>query len=125
MKKYLIFGSGVLTGIILTFLVALIYNANNAAPQNENIRWFDKPGDIIEIKSFEVFQVLGDNAALAWGENVAGEVYVITNDEGKFYYDEEVIKVPKDKVVRQVGIYHYMTRNETDKTVRIVRIMDE
>lgn len=125
MNKYLIFGSGVLTGIIVTFLVALIYNMNNASPQNENIRWFDRPGDIVEIKEFEVFQVLGDNAALAWGESVGGEVYVITNNEGKFYYDTEKIKVPDNKVVRQVGIYHYLTRNETDKTVRIVRIMDE
>ena len=36
-----------------------------------------------------------------------------------------IVKVPEDKVARQVGVYQYETKAEMDKTVPIVRIMDK
>ena len=38
--------------------------------------------------------------------------------------DDEVVEVPKDKVVRKVGVYHYQTKMELDKTVSVIKIMD-
>lgn len=92
--------------------------------------WFDKPGDVLEVKSFKVFQVLGDNSALVHGKEnnyyyYGGAVYLLTNDEGKYYYDDEIVDVPKGKTVRQFGIYQYQTRSEFEKTVPIIRIVDK
>lgn len=138
MKKWLIFLGGVITGIVLTFL--FIYIASESMPKtdtiaeeakyNEDINFFEKPGDLVKDKSFEVFQVLSDDAALVRALSDArlglylGPVYLLTNDEGKFYYDEEKIKAPNGKVFRQVGIYRYPTKNEIIKTVPIIKLMD-
>ena len=137
MKKWLIFLGGVITGIVLTFL--FIYIASESMPKtdtiaeeakyNEDINFFEKPGDLVKDKSFEVFQVLSDDAALVRALSDArlglylGPVYLLTNDEGKFYYDEEKIKAPNGKVFRQVGIYRYPTKNEIIKTVPIIKLM--
>jgi hypothetical protein len=43
----------------------------------------------------------------------------------KYYYDDEKIETPKGKVVRQIGIYQYPTKNDFVKTVPIIEIMDE
>lgn len=50
---------------------------------------------------------------------------LIVNRERKYYYDDEIVKVPKGKVVRQVGIYQYPTQNDMMKTVPIIMIMDK
>jgi hypothetical protein len=41
------------------------------------------------------------------------------------YYDDQVIKVPEGKCMRQIGVYEYQTRMETIKTVPIVQVMNE
>ncbi len=130
MKKWLIFGSGVVTGVVLTFLFAFLFSASRS-DSNNGTTWFEKPGDVIEVKSFKVFQVLDKDAALVNGvsheeyEIYTGAVYLLTNDGGKYYYDDEVIKVPEGKVVRQIGIYQYQTKSEFEKTVPIIQIMDK
>ena len=69
------------------------------AKYNDDINFFEKPGDPVKDKSFEVFQVLSDDAALVRALSDAhldmylGPVYLLTNDEGKYYYDEEKILV--------------------------------
>ena len=138
MKKWLIFLGGVITGIVLTFL--FIYIASESmqktdsiseeAKYDDNINFFEEPGDVVKDKSFEVFQVLSDDAALVRAQSDAsldmylGTVYLLTNDEGKYYYDEEKIKAPNGKVFRQVGIYRYPTKNDIIKTVPIIKLMD-
>ena len=54
-----------------------------------------------------------------------GAVYLLVNEDGKYYYDDEIIEVPDGKVVRQVGIYKYSTKNDFEKTVPIVQIMNK
>lgn len=135
MKKWLVFILGVLTGIVLTILFAIILSSGvktneNDREKNSGVTWFDKPGDVLEVKSFKVFQVLGDNSALVHGKEnnynyYGGAVYLLTNDEGKYYYDDEIVDVPKGKTVRQFGIYQYQTRSEFEKTVPIIRIVDK
>ena len=54
-----------------------------------------------------------------------GPVYLLINEEGRYYYDDEEIIVPKGKVVKQVGIYQYQTKAELEKTVPIIQILDK
>ena len=130
MKKWFIFVGGILTGIVLMILVAFAYSASKS-DRNNGLTWFEKPGDIIEINSFKIFQVLYDDAALVHGKShenydiFSGAVYLLTNESGKYYYDDEIVEVPDGKVVRQVGIYRYQTNSLGEKTVPIIKIMDE
>lgn len=132
MKKWLIFGGGVLTGIVLTIVFAFVLSKHNT--NNNGITWFDKPGEVINGDAFKVIQVIGKDAALVMGKSdntfnlgidmYMGAVYLITNDEGKYYYDDEIIKVTDGKIVRQVGVYKYKTNSNSVKTVPIIVIMD-
>ena len=132
MKKWLIFGGGVLTGVILTFLFAFIFFGSRS-DGDDGTTWFEKPGDVIEVDAFEVFQVLGEDAALVQGKShefssrevFRGAVYLLTNEDGKYYYDDEVVRVPEGKVARQVGIYRYQTESKFEKTVPIIQIMSK
>ncbi len=129
MKKWLIFGGGVLTGIVLTLLFAFFFSSNSSN-SGGGATWFEKPADMIEVKSFKVFQVLGEDAALVNGKSddddlYLGAVYLLTNEDGKYYYDDEVINVPDGKVVRQIGIYKYQTKTDFEKTVPIIQIMSK
>ena len=130
MNKWVYFGLGVIAGIVLTFVFAYIYNAS-MAKGNDGLTWFEEPGEVVDVKSYRVFQVIGDDAALVEGqtyENLeiyTGAVYLLINEEGKYYYDEEIIRVPDGKVVRQVGIYKYPTKSDFIKTVPIIAIMDK
>ena len=138
MNKWLYFGGGVLTGAVLTFLALfLIGTSSQESVQNDpGLTYFDQPGDVIESNSFKVFQSLSEGAALVSAENpkntkyenikyTGGLICLLVNNEGKFYYDDEIVKVPEGKVARQVGIYQYETKAEMGKTVPIVRIMDK
>ena len=130
MKKWLIFGGGMVTGIILTFLCAFIFSGIPSSSIN-GMTWFEKPGDVIEVKSFKVFQVIGKDAALVDGASLeeleiyTGAVYLLMNEDGKYYYDDEIVRVPENKVARQVGIYRYKTKSDLEKTVPIIQIMDK
>ena len=57
----------------------------------------------------------------------AGDVllYLLRNNDGKYYYDDEIVGVPSGKVVRQTGIYKYQTKSEDYKTVPIIEIVDK
>ena len=134
MKKLLIFGAGVLTGVVLTVVFAFVFSAVQQTKELSGAKLFEKPGEVIDVNAFQVFQVIGDNSALVFGgeigeysgtEHFTGPAFVITNDEGKYYYDEEIIRVPENKVVRQVGIYKYRTNSGMDKTVPIIKIMEK
>ena len=92
---------------------------------------FDAPGDVVEDNNFKVFQVIADDAALVNAQSeedldlYLGKVYLVVNNEGKYYYDEQIIKAPQGKVFRQVGICRYPTRNDMVKTVPIIMLMDK
>ena len=128
MKKWLIFGGGVVTGVVLTFVI-LFFVAKGR--QQEDFKLFEKPGEVVDVSSFKVFQVLDDDVALVNGASneeydiYMGAVYLLINDEGKYYTDDEIIEVPNGKVVRKVGVYHYQTKSELDKTVSVIEIMDK
>lgn len=136
MKKWVIYLLGVLTGIVLMFAVAFIVNLNasqkdsfNELENNDGITFFKEPGEIININSVEVFQVLDEQAALVMCENERGfyrePICLIVNNEGKYYYDDQIIKISEGEVFKQVGIYQYPTKNGDIKTVPIIKIMEK
>lgn len=123
-KKWVVYALGIVSGIALTFIV--LYLMAGCSSSN-GVKYFEKPGDCISTNSFKVFQVLDEGVALANEieeyEIPTGVVVLLINDEGKYYYDDQIIKVPSGKCARQVGVYIYPTKMEIEKTVPIVKIM--
>lgn len=126
MKKWLIFLGGVVAGIVLTFLIAFIISSSKAS----GVTNFEKPGPIVNETSVKVLQVLDDNAALVHGKEPGtfsdlymGPIYLLRNDNGVFYYDDEIIHKPKDKKFRQTGVYKYKTNAGAYKTVAIIELL--
>lgn len=122
MKKWVVFCLGIITGIVITILFALL-TVNIFNPEN-GIKWFEKAGDTINETSFRVLQVIGNNKALVQN-NSSSPVYLLTNEEGKYYYDDEHITVPSDKEVKQIGIFKYNSKADIEKTVPVIMIMDK
>jgi hypothetical protein len=142
MNKWIFFVAGIVVGVILTGFFNLLKlssestegngsnNTEMESKKDNGITFFEEPGDVVKGGSFKVFQVISKDAALVRCEPNYSNVYtgivcLIVNRERKYYYDDEIVKVPKGKVVRQVGIYQYPTQNDMMKTVPIIMIMDK
>ena len=131
MSKTITFICGIVAGIVLTFVGLYIYGRVEGTINNqdmEGVTMFEAPGDVMHTDGFKVFQVVATNGALCKTKEdgyYLGPVCMLINMDGKYYYDEEIITVPKGKVARQVGIYQYTTRKDFGKTVPIVQIMDK
>lgn len=128
-KFILIYVAGIVTGCVLLFVIGCIINAKNSSAQKEDIVMFDSPRNAVPGKSFKVVQVLPDGNALASVDNVYddnfGIVVLFLGDENTSYYDDQKIEIPKGKVAKQIGNYSYMSRMKIEKTVPVVKIMDE
>ena len=62
MKKLLIFIAGMVSGILLLFLISL-FVANQSS--NDGLRLFEEEGECVSTNSFQVIQVLDSGSALA------------------------------------------------------------
>lgn len=128
-KFILTYVAGIVTGCVLLFVIGCIINAKNSSAQKEDIVMFDSPRNAVPGKSFKVVQVLPDGNALARIDNVYddnfGIVVLFLGDESTSYYDDQKIEIPKGKVAKQIGNYSYMSRMKIEKTVPVVKIMDE
>lgn len=128
-KFILTYVAGIVTGCVLLFVIGSIINAKNSSAQKEDIVMFDSPRNAVPGKSFKVVQVLPDGNALASVDNVYddnfGIVVLFLGDESTSYYDDQKIEIPKGKVAKQIGNYSYMSRMKIEKTVPVVKIMDE
>lgn len=131
MKKIWLYLLGVLSGVVLMFIISFIINLTRSS----NVRFFDKPGDIITIQrltgeteavqSFVVFQALDNGMALATGGSLFQDIDVLLwNDKGTPYYDNQIVIAPEGKYFRQVGIFKYESTDKMMRTVPIVTIMD-
>lgn len=129
MKKTGIFILGVLTGIALSFLISiLIVNSNS----NKGLTFFEEAGECISVNSFRVFQVFDSGTALASERRPVGciigggEITVLfVPQDGKAYYDDQIINVPSGKCVKQIGTFRYPTASGFEKTVPVVDILDK
>ena len=68
MKKGLIFFLGMITGVLLFVFVAMLFMLPNSQEtgEDDNISLFATPGETMNLKSFEIMQVLPNGSALAW-----------------------------------------------------------
>ena len=128
-KFILTYVAGIVTGCVLLFVIGCIINAKNSSAQKEDIVMFDSPRNAVPGKSFKVVQVLPDGNALVRIDSCFdvnfGIVVHFLGDESTSYYDDQKIEIPKGKVAKQIGNYSYMTRMKIEKTVPVVKIMDE
>lgn len=81
----------------------------------------------MSMKKFKVFQVFGDNSALANDCTTDekelfcfGAVVLLEPQRTIDYYDDMYISVPKDKCSVQNGVYRYEAKNGNLKTVPII-----
>lgn len=137
MKKIWVYLLGLLSGIVITIVVLLVFGLIIRAKNDPGITmlngmsFFETPGEVIKETSFKVFQALDDGAALAEGKGDGhSSVYLGLNvllysEEKTPYYDEQIVTLPQGKCFRQVGIYRYHAKSGIDKTVPIVMIMDK
>ena len=126
-KFILTYVAGIVTGVVLTFMVGVLVTKLQARSSSDEIVMFDKPRGVVPGDMFEVMQVMPDGSALATGCSILsdnyGTIVLFIGDESTSYYDNQKIYVPDGKVLKQVGTYSYMARNEMYKTVPIVKIM--
>ena len=126
-KFILTYVAGIVTGVVLTFMVGFLVTKLQARSSSDEIVMFDKPLGVVPGDIFEVIQVMPDGSALATGCSILsdnyGTIVLFIGDESTSYYDNQKIYVPDGKVLKQVGTYSYMARNEMYKTVPIVKIM--
>lgn len=136
MKKVVLF---IVMAVFVTGCNISGSSSGSTKEENEDLVIFDEPGNVIETNSFEVFQVLEKGYALAKGLSNAkygwynGPVYLL-KDNSHYFVDEEIVKTPKGKVFRQIGVYSYTTRGgkvlgtdvpPENKTVAIIALFDK
>lgn len=102
-------------------------NKTVTAKNNFGKTLFDKPGDCVSQKNFEVQEVLesGDAIALEIREVISG--YIFTSDlevlilaqEGSNFYNKQIVKAPHGKCARQIGNYKYQQYGDT-KVIPII-----
>lgn len=96
-----------------------------AAKNNSGKTLFDKPGDCVSRKNFEVQEVLesGDAIALEIRETISGHVFtsdlevLILAQEGSNFYNKQIVKTPHGKCARQIGNYKYQPYKYGDTKV--------
>lgn len=130
MKKTYIFIGGIITGVVLLFVI-LIVASLFIQKDNYDIVLFDSPTTCISTNNFKVMQVLDSGAALAnefedSDRRIAAGITVLflSNDEIS-YYDDQIITIPNGKCAKQIGYFKYRTKGGSDKTVPVVKIMDK
>ena len=125
MKKFIIFILGVITGVVLTIAVAAWLGTSSEV--NHDRSFFDKPGEVMPMTSFKVFQVLDDGTALAhtYDKYEHDPIVLLMNKNGEAYYDDLIVKAPAGKCFRQVGTFKYTNNMGARATVPIVAIADK
>lgn len=125
LKFILTFILGIFTGFLMC-VFALSITSSKQSTGNNDIVMFDKPSQVIDISEFKVMQVLPDGSALATSQDLGnmGTVALFMSKDGVSYYDDQSITAPYGKCFKQVGTFRYLSRQDFEKTVPIVEIMD-
>ena len=111
---------GVITTILILFLIGIGINSNDTLP---GLTIFPEKGECITKYELEIFQTIKPNMALARFGEFPNETFVLlVNYENKYYYDGQKIQIPANMCARQIGIYQYRTKMKIQKTVPAVLI---
>lgn len=145
MSKGLSYFLGIVTGILLTlgFFAVKAYTSKQGeeagtatekqAKLPDGVTMLEEPIPFTEAKNFEILQVVFEDAALAQSEKkmqYTGSIYytdpvvLIVADQKNTFYDDQIVKCPKDSKVMQVGTYKYQIQMGW-KTVPIVRFVKQ
>ena len=116
MKKGLVFFLGIITGVVLTFVICGMFVYSN--DRLSGITLFEEPGEIIQKDSLEVFQTLDNGMALA-SDKWSNITVLLWCEEGQSFYDDQVVKASKDECFRQIGLYRYQAKSGM-KTIPVV-----
>lgn len=122
MKKWLVYLTGVITGIVLTFAFAFCVNLSN----NNGIiglEIFDEPGDHMDYSRFEIFQVVTDGCALARPDESFSSIVFIIPDETQNFYDNQKIVLNDNQYALRVGTYKYGSKMG-ERTVPAIKIIN-
>lgn len=116
---------GIITGIALIFFLGIIENDktkyNN--PYNiEGLSLLPEKGSCITSSDIIIFQTLEKGIALATSIREYNRIFLLINNSGKLFYDDEKIKMPPNQCAKQIGVYSYQTREQIQKTVPVVII---
>lgn len=124
MKSFVFFIIGFISGILFLIVIGLASSYANDTGKT----FYEAPGDCITTEKLQVIQDIGGGYALAIerkrGFSLDELVVLIENEDKNDFYDDQIIKVPAGKCMRQIGIYKYRSKGDEDKTVPIVRLMD-
>ncbi len=113
---------GMLSGVVLTIVALVVIAFVKGASEDDAIQYLEKPVSYEnkKITSFKVFQVLGEDAALAMESS---------DKEYKWFYGNTVLLVGKDfysdqvvtmKNPQRTGTYSYTNNSGMPKTVPII-----
>lgn len=93
---------------------------------------FDAPRECVTSRPLKVVDILDSRYVIAKELRPGLEEYgattdltVVFIDENNEYYTDQVIRIPKGKCARQVGVYKSTHLLYDDKTLPIVEIMDK
>lgn len=136
MKKGLVFFLGVLTGLLIFFIISCVIAGKNGAFGYNGIQGltiFEEPGPQVPFKSYKVLQVV-DGGALVYGTNKAtasdidyytGTVAFLLAPSTGGYYDGQILVPPAGKKSRQKGTYQYTSGAGNRNTVPVIGFYDE
>ena len=88
---------------------------------------FSDNENCISTREFEVFQALNDGGALArectfWdGCSYQNQLVYLDWQPNVDYYDDMIVKLPSNKCAVREGVYKYMNKQDTLKTVPIIK----
>ncbi len=113
---------GMLSGVVLTIVALVVIAFVKGASEGDAVQHLEKPVSYEnkKITSFKVFQVLGEDAALAMESS---------NKEYELFYGNTVVLVGKDfysdqvvtmKNPQRTGTYSYMNNSGMPMTVPII-----
>ena len=125
LKNILIFISGMVTMFLLILVILIIYGLFVQSDELQGLTYLPEgSGECITTKNLKVSEVIAPNLAIAefgymdeFGDVFNGTKVLLLNDEGKEYYDKELIKMPKNKCAKRVGTYQHF-----DETIPAVEI---
>lgn len=129
---------GIVTGLIIAFMFATFITTtqspkNETANDVEGLQLFDNPNQTIKAKSFKIMQVLPDGSALAMshefnddeGELDYGTYVYFKKAENGSFFDGQIITLQNGKCFKQIGIFQYTAKNNSEKTVPVIAILDK
>ena len=112
-----------LLGLACGFLIAYFYDISKSKQEPsvetettevetvKGLSLLSEPGETLKSRSFKIKEVLSDGSALAASKeinNYFGPKVYFLPEEGKLYYDEQIIDVPAGKEPRVIGTFqHY------------------